>query len=54
MKGINCELCKFVREFFVYGGMELLLIFGIFIVDVLLIGNNSGCRVDFVVVKGDG
>ena len=42
------------RELFAYGGMEPLKTLGTFTADALLTGNNSGCRADFVVVKGNG
>ena len=54
LKGINYELCRSARELFAYGGTELLPTFGTFSADVSLTGNNSGCRADFVLVKGEG
>ncbi|XP_068758051.1 uncharacterized protein [Montipora capricornis] len=54
LKGINCESRKSARELFAYGGTEPLPTLGTFTADVSLTGNNSGCRADFVVVKGDG
>ena len=54
LKGINCESCMPARELFAYGGMEPLKTLGTFTADALLTGNNSGCRADFVVVKGNG
>ena len=54
LKGINCESRKSARELFAYGGMEPLPTLGTFTADVSLTGNKSGCRADFMVVKGDG
>ena len=54
LKGINCESHQSARELFAYGGAEPLPTLGIFNADVLLTGNNTGCRADFVEVKGDG
>ena len=54
LKGINCESRKSARELFAYGGTEPLTTLGTFTADVSLTGNKSGCRADFVVVKGDG
>ena len=53
LKGINCELRKSARELFAYGGTEPLPTLGTFTADVSLTANNSGCRADVVVVKGD-
>ena len=50
LKEINCVS----RELFAYGGTEPLPTLGTFLTDVTLIGNNSGCRADFLAVKGDG
>ena len=54
LKGIDCESCKSARELFAYGGREPLPTLGIFSADVSPTGNNTGCRADFLVVKGDG
>lgn len=54
MKGIKHGSCKSARELFAYGDTEPLPTLGTFTADVMLTGNHSGCRVDFVVVKGDG
>ena len=54
LNGINCDLLKSARELFAYGGTEPLPTLGTFTAEVSLTGNNSGCRADFVVVKGDG
>ena len=54
LKGINCESRKSARELFPNGGREPLPTLGIFSADVSLTGNNTGCRADVVVVKGDG
>ena len=54
LKGINCESRMSARELFAYGGAEPLPTLGTFTADVSLTGNKSGCRADFVVVKGDG
>ena len=54
LKGISCESRKSARELFAYGGTEPLPTLGAFTADVLLTGNNCGCRADFMVFKGDG
>ena len=48
LKRISCESRKSARELFAYGGTEPLPTLGTFTADVTLIGNNSGCRADFV------
>lgn len=54
LKGINCESYKSARELFAYGDTECLLTLGTFTTHVTQTDNNSSCRADFVVVKGDG
>ena len=39
---------------YAYGGKEPLPTLGTFTADVMLAGDETGCRADFVVVKGDG
>ena len=53
LKGINCESRKSAREHFAYLGTEPLPTLGTFTADVTLTGNNSGCRADFMVAKGN-
>ena len=53
-RGIRCESRKSATTLYAYGGKEPLPTLGTFTADVILAGDETGCRADFVVVKGDG
>ena len=53
-RGIRCESRKSATTLYAYGGKEPLPTLGTFTADVMLAGDETGCRADFVVVKGDG
>ena len=52
-RGIRCESRKSATTLYPYGGKEPLPTLGTFTADVMLAGDETGCRADFVVVKGD-
>ena len=54
LNGIKCESRKSARELFAYGGTEPLPTLGTFTADVMLTENNTHCRADFMVAKGNG
>ena len=51
---IRCESRQSATTLYAYGGKEPLPTLGTSTADVLLAGDETGCRADFVVVKGDG
>ena len=53
-RGIMCESRKSATTLYAYGGKEPLPILGTLTADVMLAGDETGCRANFVVVKGDG
>lgn len=53
-RGIRCESRKSATTLYAYGGKEPLPTLGTFTADVMLAGDETGCRADFVGVKGDG
>ena len=52
--GIRCESRQSATTVYAYGDKEPLPTLGTFKADVMLVGDETGCRADFVVVKGDG
>lgn len=53
LKRATHESRKSARKVFAYGGTQPLPTIGTFTADVMLTGNNNGCRADFVLIKGD-
>ena len=52
--GIRCESRQSATSPYAYGGKEPLPTPGTFKADVMLAVDETGCRADFVAVKGDG
>ena len=52
-RGIRCESRQSATTLYAYGGKEPLPTLGTSTTDVMLAGDETGCRADFVVVKGD-
>ena len=52
-RGFRCESRKSATTLYDNGGKEPLPILGTFTADVMLAGDETGCRADFMVVKGD-
>ena len=50
-RGIRCESHKSATALYTYGGKERLPTLGTFTADVMLAGDETGCRANFVVVK---
>ena len=53
-RGMRCESRKSATTLYAYGGKEPLPLLRTYTADVMLAGDGTGCRADFVVVKGDG